>query len=385
LRYLFAIDPPDDNVDPQWMCTARALADGLASRDASALVLAVEDAERQLKAGALSEEAALAVGRALAAQVRHERSDVRKAIAWASRYVPDAVFPDVIRPLREDANQFVKRAAERAYDERSKRRRSAAARDAQSADVRALRRHIEDTWDGEAARAADRLRDRALAEFVEGMHHELVKVGTTLRLDLDDLRREARRRAGDELGVPADQVLAKLDALLAIVQSARAQLRYAEPAFREERLRALVSEQIALLRARLDDARRARLRVEVSVDEGLAIEVDRALLGQALANVLQNAVEAHPAAGEGAIEVRVTAEERLSGTCVLVVSDAGCGMSAPTLERMGEPFLSTKGTGRGLGMLNVRRVVEGAHGGTVLVKSCKGEGTSVTFELPRKQ
>jgi signal transduction histidine kinase len=357
----------------------------LVTDDASALVRAVAECERQLEAGALDEGAAIAAGHALLEHVRHARSDVRKAIAHAARFLPDGPFEDVVRVLREDANQFVKRAAVRAVEERGKRRKAAAARDERSADVRALEARIERAGGPEAARLSDRLRDRALSQFVEGLHHELVKVGTSLRLDVDALRRDARRRTGEELGAPADHVLAKLDALLGIVQSTRAQLGLAEPQFREESLRAVALTQVDLLRARLDEARRARLRVVVAVDQAVVVEIDRALFGQALANLLQNAVEAYPASGDGAIDVRIEAEERLSGTCALVVEDRGCGIPKACMENIGAPFASTKGAGRGLGMLNVRRVMEGMHGGRVELRSAPGEGTRIEVVVPRRQ
>jgi signal transduction histidine kinase len=361
--------------------------DLLANLDASdpaTLVRAVENAARRLRDGALSEQEALALGRALSAHVRHPRSTVRTALARAARYLPDAAFEEVARALREDADQYVARAAQRAVDERGKRRKVAAVREERSAGERSLQARLDDIGGEPAVRLALRLRDHALGQFVEALDHELVKVGTSLRLDLDELRRDARRVTGERLGAPADDAVAALDALLSIVQSARRQMQRAEPSFREEKLRALVDAHVALLRGRLDEGRRGRLSVEVAVDEAITIELDRTLFGQALTNLLQNAVEAYPAAGDGVIHVRVAAEERLT-SCVVVVEDRGCGIPASRLERMGEPFVSSKGDGRGLGMANVRRNVTSAHGGTVEVRSQVGEGTTVVLELPRRQ
>jgi two-component system, sporulation sensor kinase E len=55
------------------------------------------------------------------------------------------------------------------------------------------------------------------------------------------------------------------------------------------------------------------------------------------------------------------------------------------LARLGEPFLSTQGEGRGLGILNVKRMVEVVHGGSVDVESETGRGTTVSLIVPRKQ
>lgn len=63
------------------------------------------------------------------------------------------------------------------------------------------------------------------------------------------------------------------------------------------------------------------------------------------------------------------------------VSDQGVGMDRRTLERIFEPFFSTKFTGRGLGMATVQGIVQ-AHEGQVYVQSTPGQGTCVEVLLP---
>lgn len=63
---------------------------------------------------------------------------------------------------------------------------------------------------------------------------------------------------------------------------------------------------------------------------------------------------------------------------ILRVSDSGCGMDESTLERIFDPFFSTKFTGRGLGLPAVQGIVRG-HGAALLVESRKGDGTDFTI------
>jgi signal transduction histidine kinase len=129
-----------------------------------------------------------------------------------------------------------------------------------------------------------------------------------------------------------------------------------------------------------------RLRVEIDIDADIPIDADGILLAQAVANVLENAVEAYPREDEGPIFVAVRAERRRAGTLVAIeVRDHGCGLEEVTATQVGGAFVSSKGAGRGLGVLNIRKMVEVAHGGTVDFVSKLGAGTSVTFVLPRKQ
>lgn len=63
------------------------------------------------------------------------------------------------------------------------------------------------------------------------------------------------------------------------------------------------------------------------------------------------------------------------------VSDAGCGISPEVLERIFEPFYTTKPKGTGLGLAMVHRIIE-AHGGQISVRSDPGIGTEVRILLP---
>jgi signal transduction histidine kinase len=68
-------------------------------------------------------------------------------------------------------------------------------------------------------------------------------------------------------------------------------------------------------------------------------------------------------------------------TVVLVVTDDGCGMDAETQIHMFEPYFSRKGLGRGIGLSIVYGIVE-RSGGTILVESEVGRGTTFRIALP---
>jgi CheY-like chemotaxis protein len=70
----------------------------------------------------------------------------------------------------------------------------------------------------------------------------------------------------------------------------------------------------------------------------------------------------------------------------LTIADTGCGIAPDILPRVFDPFFTTKGAGKGTG-LGLSQVYGFAHqsGGTVVIKSELGVGTSVTLYLPRAQ
>lgn len=105
------------------------------------------------------------------------------------------------------------------------------------------------------------------------------------------------------------------------------------------------------------------------------IEADPRRVEQVLRNLLRNALQATDPGGQ----VRLTPLE--SG---FAVSDTGCGMSAEAQTKLFTPFFTTKADGTGLGMCNVRKIVD-AHGGTVRVESKAGQGTRVFVEFLRNK
>lgn len=153
----------------------------------------------------------------------------------------------------------------------------------------------------------------------------------------------------------------------------------------------LVGEMDELLRRSLGEA----IEVQVIVPDGLwNICVDRAQLESALLNLAINARDAMDGPGSLTIEMANThlddayasaAGDVTAGDYVmLAVTDSGCGMTPDVLERIFDPFYSTKpeGRGTGLGMSMVYGFVK-QSGGHVAVYSEPGEGTTVRIYLPR--
>jgi signal transduction histidine kinase/ActR/RegA family two-component response regulator len=154
----------------------------------------------------------------------------------------------------------------------------------------------------------------------------------------------------------------------------------------------VVDEMVRLLGTSLTD------RAKVTLD--LAHELPRVfgdgtLIRQVTMNLLTNARDALGSSG-GRIAVRtgvvhcdeaylrgehVAAEIAPGEYVFLEVEDDGCGMDAATLQRIFDPFFSTKFTGRGLGLSVVLKTVQ-RHLGAVKVRSSKGKGTSFRLLLP---
>ncbi|WP_010283178.1 sensor histidine kinase [Bacillus timonensis] len=108
-----------------------------------------------------------------------------------------------------------------------------------------------------------------------------------------------------------------------------------------------------------------------------SIEGDRQKFHQCFINVMKNAIEAMPGGGRLYVE---TGFERSNVS--IIIRDTGMGMTKEQIERLGEPYYSTKGPkGTGLGMMVVYSIVK-AMNGTIRVTSTVGDGTEFTFQFP---
>ena len=122
---------------------------------------------------------------------------------------------------------------------------------------------------------------------------------------------------------------------------------------------------------------------------------DAGLLGQALGNIVRNAVEAMGETDGSPFDrprrVRVVTEERkmrcpggqYDERIVIAVEDNGPGIPPEVVERMFNPFFTTRKTGTGLGLAIVHRIID-AHGGHINVSNREAGGARIEFCLPRR-
>jgi signal transduction histidine kinase len=128
---------------------------------------------------------------------------------------------------------------------------------------------------------------------------------------------------------------------------------------------------------------RAQAGVMVSVDRQAAdarVWADANHLRQVFDNLIDNAVQAMEGQGQLTVRLRTDTLDGLDGLAVDVV-DTGEGMDTMVRKRAKDPFFTTRPSGTGLGLAIVDRIID-AHGGTFLIESRAGEGTTATVFLP---
>ena len=155
-------------------------------------------------------------------------------------------------------------------------------------------------------------------------------------------------------------------------------LRFAKPAsplLEKTNLIPIFEEILQLLRPQIE---RGMIKVKKEFDSLPLITVDREQIKQVILNLLLNAVQAMPKGGLLTLGGHVWEADRWIR---LSIQDSGIGIPAEDLNKLFDPFFSTKEGGVGLGLSIAHRIVD-QHHGKIEVESTPGKGTLLTVCLP---
>ena len=220
----------------------------------------------------------------------------------------------------------------------------------------------------------------AMGEMVAGLAHQLRTPLSAALLYTGNLRQP-------DLG-PAER--------LKVAERAIERLRHLERLIRDMLLFARgdslgrqdfdVGELLAELVHTLDPLAKARqIDFQSHCDcEGATVHGDRKALGGAIANLIENAIQA--TAGGGTVSCSVVRAAYNQGGQAgeelrFIVRDSGVGIAPEVQARLFDPFFTTRAEGTGLGLAIARGVARG-HGGDILLESALGEGSTFVLTLP---
>lgn len=209
----------------------------------------------------------------------------------------------------------------------------------------------------------------ALGQMAAGIAHEvrnpLASIRLYVRMLEDDLSdRPEQRQVAAKIG----EAVRGLDAVVGDVLDFSRELR---PQLAETGMRQTVERAIGTLSPVIDAA---GVRVICRIDRRLRWPHDPQLLRHALVNLIRNSVEAMPAGGSLKIEAQCDAT-----ALALIVRDTGPGIAQADMDRIFNPFYTTRSSGTGLGLAIVHRIVD-AHGGSVAAHN--DDGAVFTLTLP---
>ena len=223
-------------------------------------------------------------------------------------------------------------------------------------------------------------RSNAIKLLAAGVAHEIGNPLNALNIHLQLLARElndlpdgTREPLADLVGVARTEV-ERLDTI--IRQFLRA-LRPTQPVLHPEQPTDVLQETLALLKTEFENR---RISVSVDITDSIpSVQLDRSQIKQVFFNLIKNALEAMP--DSGALRIVVSAGDVYVDIAFI---DTGKGIAPGEMQRVFEPYHTTKRTGTGLGLMIVQRIID-EHGGEIELSSKPGAGTCFKVRLPRSE
>jgi signal transduction histidine kinase len=213
----------------------------------------------------------------------------------------------------------------------------------------------------------------ALGQLAAGVAHEIRNPLTSVKLLVQTLREDldARGTEAQDLEIMEHEIRRMERCLQTFLDYARPP----KPDFRPLDLAQPVGRTLALIAGR---ARKQSVEIDyIPPANPIVVTADNEQMLQLFVNLTLNALDAMPRGGTLLIGYR-----RLhTGFVEVSVGDTGPGISESLLPTLFQPFVSTKETGLGLGLVTSRRIAE-AHGGTLVASNLPGSGARFTLRLP---
>jgi two-component system nitrogen regulation sensor histidine kinase NtrY len=229
-----------------------------------------------------------------------------------------------------------------------------------------------------AQQLAQTERESAWREMAKQVAHEIKNPLTPMKLSIQQLQRvfdPNDPKAKDKLLKVSHSIIEQIDALTHIANAFSSFAKLPQPKMEPLDL-------IELLRS-IDALYGANNEIDWDCDLGqidvCLVNGDRDMLLRVLNNVVTNGIQAVPFDRKASIRLSIstTSEEAL-----VEIIDNGSGIPEDQLQRIFEPYFTTKSTGTGLGLAMVKQIVE-SHGGSITVKATSDRGTTIRIVLPR--
>jgi signal transduction histidine kinase len=213
----------------------------------------------------------------------------------------------------------------------------------------------------------------ALGQLAAGVAHEIRNPLTSIKMLVQTLREDldARNTAAEDLQVIELEIRRMERCLQMFLDYARPP----KPDCRPLDLTQPIGRTLALIAGR---ARKQSVTVDFSPPPApVMVQADGEQMQQLLVNLTLNALDVMPRGGTLRIDLRETASHEAE----LCVRDTGPGIAAQLLPALFQPFVSTKETGLGLGLVTSRRIAE-THGGSLSAGNQTEGGACFTVRLP---
>ncbi|MBP7710941.1 MAG: HAMP domain-containing protein [Gammaproteobacteria bacterium] len=225
-------------------------------------------------------------------------------------------------------------------------------------------------------------RDAAWSEVARRLAHEIKNPLTPIQLSAERLRHKYLDKMQDKDREVMDRlthtIIQQVDSMKEMVNAFSSYARSPQVRLEPASLNDLAREVVELYRYN-----RGATPIEATLDPRVpTLELDTGRVRQVLHNLIKNALEACEGREGCAVAVRTRlVEEKGKRQVEIAVEDNGPGFTPDVLERVFDPYVTTKSRGTGLGLAIVKKIVE-EHGGMVRAQARAEGGARVLARLP---
>lgn len=219
----------------------------------------------------------------------------------------------------------------------------------------------------EMARTSEKL--TMVSKLAAGVAHEIRNPMTAVKgfIQLLKVSKEYNEEYSEIMIAEIERIEVIIEEFLTLAKSKK------ETAYKPKQL-CRILQHVALLLNTHASYRDCQITTDLT-EVDVWIYCEENALKQVFINVIQNAIESMT---RGTVHISLKTEGSLA---VVEITDEGCGMEESVLQKIGEPFFSTKETGTGLGLMISYKIIE-QHKGKMTFTSKIGVGTKVKITLP---
>jgi len=215
----------------------------------------------------------------------------------------------------------------------------------------------------------------AIGQLSAGIAHEVRNPLSSIKMSLQILEKRMQPAGNDLKRFKIAQ--REVEHLEELVNDVLIYAKPGEPKRVPTDLRRTIENALEMVEKAVSDK---HIAVLAEIEEELPHpSIDGVMLEQTFQNIFRNAIDAMEEGGRLHISARDAGAE--PHAVAVEVADNGCGMDEETLSHIFNPFFTQKRYGTGLGMTQVKKIID-LHRGSIEIESRKGEGTKVVITLP---
>ncbi len=219
----------------------------------------------------------------------------------------------------------------------------------------------------------------ALGQFASGLAHEIRNPLNFINLSIDHIRKKFVPKDKIDKETFSRLMLEVKDEIRRLNDLISNFLNYGKPIrlhLKEINLKLIINEITALAEQKIQ---MEKINIEIDIPEDIPmVMIDKDQMKICFINIILNSIQAMPKGGSLTIKARPNSND---ANLDIIFTDTGAGIDIQDMDKIFDPYFTTKDVGIGLGLALTKKIIN-EHKGEIFIFSRPGVGTNVTIRLP---